>query len=86
MFTALARRGYERREKVEKEVEEAHDAQPRLVMAELRRAAFFEESHVPCASWLPTSDFILRAQISVIEPRVNNKTQMDYTLKSSLPH
>lgn len=49
MFTALARRGYEHREGGEGAG--GGNAQSRLVMTELRRAAFFEESL--CASWLP---------------------------------
>lgn len=62
---------------------------PRLVMTELRRAAFSEESHVR-ASWLPTSDFILRYNGSwhtlrtdkrVIE-QANNKNEINYTIKS----
>lgn len=42
MFTALARRGYEHREGGEGAG--GGNAQSRLVMTELRRAAFFEES------------------------------------------
>lgn len=37
-------------------MEEARDAQPRLVMTGLRRAAFSEEGHVR-AWWLPTFGF-----------------------------
>lgn len=70
-------------------MEEAHDAQPRLVMTELRRAAFSGESHVR-ASWLPTSDFILRHDGSWRTPRTderiieqaNNKSEMNYTIIS----
>lgn len=65
MFTALARRGYEHREGGEG-AGGGGNAQPRLVMTELRRAAFFEESHV-CVprgyflpTYLPISDFIPR--------------------------
>lgn len=70
-------------------MEEAHDAQPRLVMTELRRAAFSEESRVR-ASWLPTLDFILRHDGSWRTPRTdervieqaNNKSEMNYITKS----
>lgn len=56
-------------------MEEAHDAQPRLVMTELRRAAFSEESHVR-ASWLPTSDFILRYDGSWRTPHTDESVSL----------
>lgn len=61
MFTALTWRRYEHRE--DGEGAGGGNAQPRLVMTELRRAAFSEESHV-CVprgylpTYLPISDFI----------------------------
>lgn len=60
MFTALARRGY----REGGEGAGGGNAQSQLVMTELRRAAFFEESHVCVprgyflSTYLPISDFI----------------------------
>jgi len=72
MFTALARRRYEALRRWRRRWRRRTMLKPRLVMTELRRAAFSEESHVR-ASWLPTSDFILRYDGSWHTPRTDER-------------